>query len=202
MIRVAACRFLLVACLVLVASAAIAQDSGPSAEDMQKWMEMAQPGPHHKMLTASAGTWDTKSKFAMEPGGPEMEATGTSTIKSVLGGRFVEEAITSTMMGMPWEGHGVFGYDNATQKHNGIWYDSFGTMIMMFEGTCENSCKTVSMTSTYFDPMAKMEKKMKVVTTHKDDDHAMVTFFDVGKDGKDVRMGEVQYTRNKSQAAR
>ena len=201
MIRASACRFLSAACLVLFASAAIAQDSAPSPEDMQKYMELATPGPHHKMLAASAGTWDTKSKQYMQPGAPPTESTGTSTIESVMGGRFIEEVTTTTMMGMPWEGRGVFGYDNATQKHIGTWYDSFGTMMMAFEGTCSNSCKNVTLTSTYFDPITKMDKKMKVVSKQTDNDHSTVEIIEVAKDGKENRMMEIQYTR-KSQVSR
>jgi hypothetical protein len=194
--------FLSAACLVLFASAASAQDAGPTPEQQQKYMELATPGPHHKMLAASAGTWDTKTKEYMQPGAPPTESTGTSKIESVMGGRFIEEVTTGTMMGMPWEGRGVFGYDNATQKHIGTWYDSWGTTQMAFQGTCSNSCKNVTMTSTYFDTVMKMEKKMKVVSKQTDNDHSTVEIFEVAKDGKENRLLEIQYTRSKTQATR
>lgn len=181
------------ACLVLTAVAS-GQEGGPSAEEMQKYMELAQPGPHHKMLAEGAGTWETKTTMWMQPGAPPVESTGTSTITAVLGGRFVEEVTQSNMMGMPWEGRGTFGYDNVSKKHIATWYDSFGTMIMSFEGGCDGKCNVVSMTSNYFDPVSKSNKTMKVVSKRTDKDHYVTEMYDVD-DGKDTKTAEVQYTR-------
>jgi len=118
-------------------------------------------------------------------------------MEGLLDGRFVMETIQAPMMGMPWTGHGVYGYDNTTQKHVGTWFDSFGTMMMNFEGTCENSCKVVTMYSTYMDPMSKTMKKMKSVSKKVDNDTFTGELYDVAKDGKETKMMEMTYKRKK-----
>jgi hypothetical protein len=126
-----------------------------------------------------------------------METQGTATIKGLLGGRFVMETIEAPMMGMPWTGHGIYGYDNTTQKHVGTWFDSFGTTMMHFEGTCENSCSVVTMYSSYMDPMTKSMKKMKSVSKTVDDGTVMGELYDVAKDGKETKVMEMTYKRKK-----
>jgi hypothetical protein len=164
-------------------------------------MAAAAPGPHHEALAAKAGSYKTTSKMWMEPGQEPMETVGTSEVKAVLDGRFVEEVTKAQMMGTPWEGRGVFGYDNTTGKHVGTWYDSFGTMMMSFVGTCKDHCKQISLTSTYIDPMTKSKKTMKSVSNDMAGGKSMTTLFDV-VDGKDVKMAEITYEPVSKQAKR
>ena len=130
-----------------------------------------------------------------------MESNGTSELTTALDGRFLLEVTKASMMGMPWEGRGTFGYDNSTKKHTGTWFDSFGTMMMTFEGTCKDHCKQVSLTANYMDPITNTEKAMKTVTEDKGEGVAVTTLYDV-VDGKDVRMGIITYERVSDQASR
>ena len=70
-------------------------------------------------------------------GAPAMEETGTATRTMALGGRVLVEDVKSTMMGMPFTGHGMMGYDNVTGKYWSTWMDSMSTGMMMSEGTCD-----------------------------------------------------------------
>ena len=168
---------------------------------MAAYMALATPGPHHEALSAKAGSYKTTSKMWMDPSQPPMETAGTAEIEAVLGGRFVQEVTKANMMGMPWEGRGIFGYDNATKKHTGTWFDSFGTMMMSFEGTCKDHCKQISLTANYLDPVTKTEKGMKTVTEDKGDGVAVTTLYDL-VDGKEVKMGIITYERVSDQASR
>ena len=90
-----------------------AQEGMPemSAEDMAhmaEYMKLMQPGEAHKHLHFYAGVWDTVTKVWMGgPGSEPMSSTGTSTFKSVLGGNWILEDHTGTMMGMPYLGMGM-----------------------------------------------------------------------------------------------
>jgi hypothetical protein len=176
---------------LLLAGIALAGDQAP---DMQAMMAAAQPGPHHEALVARAGTWKTTSRTWMAPDQEPMQSSGTSTMTAVLGGRFVEEVIQAPMFGQAWEGRGVFGYDNSSNKHIGTWYDSFGTMIMSFEGTCENHCRKVTLSSTFFDPATQSMQKMKSVSEAISDDESMTTLYMVA-DGNDIKTMEIHYER-------
>ena len=41
------------------------------------------------------------------------------------------------MMGTPFTGHGMTGYDNVTGKYWSTWTDSMSTGIMVSEGSCD-----------------------------------------------------------------
>ena len=49
------------------------------------------PGPEHARLTALVGTWDVELTFTFQPGSPPVVAKGTSTIRSLFDGSFIEE---------------------------------------------------------------------------------------------------------------
>ena len=168
-----------------------------NADEMAAMMEAMKPGPHHQAMMKSVGNWTTTTKMWMQPGAPPEETTGTTTIESLMGGRFLMETNKSTMMGMPWEGRGIYGYDNTTKKHVGTWFDSFGTMMMSLEGTCDGTCKVVTMTSDYMDPSTKSMKKVKVVSKEVGPDENLTTIYDVAKDGTETKVMEMTYKRTK-----
>jgi len=64
-----------------------------------------------------------------------MEETGTATRSMTLDGRVLVEDVSSSMMGSPFTGHGMMGYDNVTGKYWSTWNDSMSTGLMVSEGT-------------------------------------------------------------------
>ena len=48
----------------------------------------------------------------------------------ILGGRYLEQRYEGTMMGQPFSGIGVTGFDNYKKKFVSTWVDSMGTAIM------------------------------------------------------------------------
>jgi len=186
--------FLCTAMAATLVGMASAQDAPP---DMQAMMAAATPGPHHEQLAKRAGSWKAVTTMVMQPGQPPMATTGKSVLETVMDGRFLQEVTQANMMGMPWEGRGVYGYDNTKKKHIATWYDSFGTMMMHFEGNCSGNCKTITSKSNYFDPMSKSNKTMKTVSVMHSPDKATLTMFDVAKDGTETQTGEVVYTRER-----
>ena len=107
-------------CLVLTVSVAMAKEKQPAQKDMQAMMDtykkLAIPGEPHKQLASLAGSWTTKTKSWMEPDKPPMETTGTCEDKVLLDGRFLQQECTGEMMGQPYNGIGVHGYDNLTRS--------------------------------------------------------------------------------------
>lgn len=174
-----------------------AQAAGEMSEDamMKQMAEMAAPNEHHQHLAKMAGSWTYKSKMWMAPDAPPVESEGKATNEMILGGRFLKMHTTGMMMGMPFEGIGIDGYDKASQKHTSIWMDNFGTMTMMFEGTCSAEDMSTTMTSTYQDPMSGQMMTMKTVTKMKDPKTIVFTGYNVLPDGTDMKSMEVVYTK-------
>jgi hypothetical protein len=94
---------------------------------MAKMMELATPGAPHAELAKRAGSWTTHFKMRMDPNGPWEEFDGTTEAKPILDGRYLEEDVTFSMMGMPMHGMQILGYDNMTGEYISLWADSMST---------------------------------------------------------------------------
>ena len=190
------------AALTLVAATAFADSkkaekkAAPSKDEMQKMMaemeKAAAPGPEHKWLTDMAGTWATSSQFWMEPGKPPMTTTGVEEVKPVLGGRFVEARFSGQMMGKPFEGLGISGYDNAKKKFTMTWMDSMGTMTIYAEGTGDQKQRVFSGEES--QPNGQKRAFRWVIKVESPNKHTM-EMFAPGMDGKEMKEMEIVYTR-------
>ena len=75
----------------------------PSQEEMAKMMEQymatLQPGPNHRKLDASMGSWDTTTKMWWGgPGSEPVVTNGTAERSWILDGHFMLEKQSSDMM--------------------------------------------------------------------------------------------------------
>src|SRR3990172_3656520 len=122
---------------------------------MKAWMEFATPGEPHKAMQNLVGTWDTTVKsYYPDPAKPT-ETKGTSTFTSVMDGRYITEKAEGNMPDFgPFNGMGVYGYDNLQKKYVSSWVDNMGTGIMTGEGTSDDGGKTINWTGTSSDPTA------------------------------------------------
>jgi hypothetical protein len=186
--------------LAVLAAPAFAQEGAApemSPEEqamMEAWQKAMAPGPQHAQLAVSAGHWNVESTWWMKPGGPPEKSTGTAERTMILGGRVMVEKFQGSMMDMPFEGMGMTGYDNVSQKWWGTWMDSMGTGMMATTGTCEGS--KCEFTGSYNDPMTGGTQTMRMASEHAADREKMV-MYGPGPDGKEYKMGELVYTRKK-----
>jgi hypothetical protein len=127
--------------LALVAFAAPAVSAQP---------EMAKPGPEHEMFKKMEGTWD----LVMKAGG--MEHKGSVVYKMELGGLWLHGALVSDMGGgMKFYGKGMDTYDAKKKKYVSVWFDSWSTAPMTFEGTYDKDKKELTMTTSAPGPDGK-----------------------------------------------
>ncbi len=186
-------------CLVMSASLVVAKEKKPEKQmDMQAMMDtykkLATPGEPHKELASLAGSWNTKTKSWMEPNKPPMESTGSCEQKTLLDGRFLQQECTGEMMGQPFTGIGVIGYDNFTKKYVSTWMDSMGTGIYFMEGTASADGKTITQKGSYNDPI-EGPMKLRGVTKIVDNKTEIFEMYGTGKRGKDMKMMQITYTR-------
>ncbi len=162
-------------------------------EEMEAYMATIMPGEHHKHLVKSAGMWDAKTSFMMEPGAPPVEGVGTMECEMIFGGRYLECRFhMDDMMGMPFDGLSHAGYDNVRQQYVSTWMDTFGTGIMYMTGHMHENGKMEMHGKT---AMPSGEKGMKIVSEWHSDDHFTDTFYDQMPDGTWVKSGQIEYTR-------
>jgi hypothetical protein len=118
-------------------------------EMMEVWKKLGTPGEPHKLFASIAGSYMTHTKEWMEPGKPPMESDGTSESKMLLDGRFLYQEYKAQMMGQPFSGIGIDGYDNLTKKYVTVWIDSMGTGIFFMEGTASPDGKTITLRGSH-----------------------------------------------------
>jgi uncharacterized protein DUF1579 len=169
---------------VIVSSAVVAWAQGPP---------LPQPGPEHEILKKDVGTWDATVEM-LQPPGPPSQGTETSTMGP--GGLWLISDFKSDMMGMPFTGHGVTGWDPAKKKYVGTWVDSMSTSISLSESTYDAASKTATGTLEAPGPDGK-PVKLKAVTQYKDADTRVFTMYAPGPDGKEAAMMRITYKRKK-----
>jgi hypothetical protein len=172
----------------------------PSQEEMMKrWQEAMTPGAAHKVLESMAGTWEAESRMWMN--GPDAEPTvskGTMVQTMMLGGRFLQQTITSEMMGQPFTGTGYTGFDNFKKKYVGCWIDNMGTAMLTMGGSVDKSGKTLTMWGTMDEPMTgEKNKKVKYVTHIISPDKHIFEIFDISAYGDKKPTMQMTYIRKK-----
>jgi hypothetical protein len=184
---------LLCGVVVLAVGSAFAQ-SGQNDADMQKMMEMTQPGPEHQMMSKMVGKWNATGKMWMDPSAPPAESQGTMEYTAALDGRYFLGTYHGNWMGMPFEGRCVDGFDRNAKEYFSYWYDNMGTGMMAMRGTASADGKVITMKGTAFDPMAGGEVMFKSVTTWVGDNAIKYEMFSL-KGGKETKSMEMIYTR-------
>jgi cytochrome c5 len=191
---------LALAAVALVATVALAAEekkpemTGEMTAEMKAYMDAATPGPVHKLLAEAVGMYDLNVKSWPAPGAPAMEEKGTATRKMTLGGRVLVEEVTSSMMGMPFTGHGMHGFDNVTGKHWSTWNDNMGTGLMVSEGTCDDK-GACTFTGSWNDPIKKGPITARMTTRWTSATTQVFEMFAPGPDGKEMKMMEITYTK-------
>lgn len=173
-----------------------AQDAGDDQpfdqEMMQRWMEASTPGEPHAHLQKMVGTWEYTVRSWMSPDAEPTESTGTATYEMMLGGRFLKAEYEGEVMGSPFEGFEVMGYDNTREEYIAVWMDNMSTTMMLSRGEYDEENDRLVMRGTVDDVMRdKRDAKFRTVTTMPEDDRAVYEMYVHGPDGKEFKTLEV-----------
>ena len=185
--------------LSLLAAPALVRAQAPEMTpeqkaEMEAYQKAGTPGAQHKAMAAKAGTYTAKVRSWHEPGKPPMEETGTATRSMALDGRVMVEEFKGSMMGMPFTGHGMQGYDNVTGKYWSTWNDSMSTGIMLSEGTCDakNAC---TFKGTWNDPIKKGPASSRMTSHWTSPTVEVFEMYGPDRTGKEYKMMEITYTK-------
>jgi len=167
-----------------------------SAAMMQAWMTYMTPGDVHKMLAKSNGTWDGVVTMwdPMDPSKPPTTSKSTTVNKMIFGGRYQQSTHTGNMMGMPFEGVSMFGYDNAKKMLVSSWIDNMGTGIMTMEGAWDSTANTANLKGKMVDPMTGKDVEVREVFTFMDDKNQKLEMF-CTQGGKEMKTMEILYKK-------
>jgi hypothetical protein len=180
--------------LTAVAEDAHQQMTPEQQAAMEAFEKAGTPGPQHKALAATAGMYDVKVLTWSDSKAPPEEQTGTATRSMALDGRVLVEQLSSSMMGQPFTGHGMQGYDNVSGKYWGTWNDSMSTGLMVSEGTCDDQ-GACDFTGSWNDPVTKGKTVARMTTKRISPTQELFEMYAPGPDGQEMKMLEITYTR-------
>ena len=174
----------------------------PGQQDMEemmaKWKAMNAKGPEHEKFKDMVGTWDTEMTMWMGPNTEPTVSKGTAVFRLLLDGRYVEQKYRCMMMGEPYEGIGIDGYDRIKQKYVSIWMGSDSTGIFMMEGTADNTGKVFTYYGKMDDPFTgQKDKVVKSIAREIDKDTTVFEMYDNIPGVGEFKNMEIRYMRRK-----
>jgi hypothetical protein len=168
--------------------------SAEQAEMLKKMEAAGRPGPAHDALKALVGSWKAEVKCWMDPGGLPEISKGTATARWVLSGRFLEEEFRGEMMGKPFTGRTLMGYDNTKKTFNSVWVCDTQTSMFVSEGKGDSGFKVLTLEGKSTCPATdRKDIPMKTVLRVINPDKHILEMYD-GSQGNAKTM-EIIYTR-------
>lgn len=170
--------------------------SAAEQQEMLKKMEAAgTPGPAHKALDAFVGNWKAEVKCWGEEGGQPEVSQATAKTSWTLNGHFLEEEFHGEMMGKPFTGRSLLGYDNTKQKFNSVWVSDMQTSILTSEGKGENGNKVITLEGKSDCPATgRKDVPVRMVFRVLTPDKHVFEMYDASK-GQNLKTMEITYTR-------
>ena len=193
--------------LLMGAAAGFAEGMAPAAQGemteeqkaiQARMQEYATPNANHEFLNSLAGTWKANVKFWMDPKSEPIESEGTSEAKMIMGGRFLEQTFSGSAMGQPFEGRGLYGYDNMRKEYIVLWFDNMATGIMRSSAKYNSETKVMAEEGSMSCPITNENHRWyRGATTIIDAEHYTYETFMKNKDGQEFRSMVITYTRAK-----
>lgn len=158
--------------------------------------EKSSDSPHH-FLSQLAGGWAGISKLWLEPDKLSNEAPLVGTIQLLLDGRFALFLYQSAIEGEVQHGMFTFGYNTTRDRYEASWVDSFhnNTAIMFCSGNETDNGFWVL--GTYPDPNGGPDWGWRTEVELVDNDHLVITAYNIAPEGGEAKATEAQLTRVK-----
>lgn len=179
------------------AAPAVQLPPGWTEADMQACMIAGTPGKMHETLAKGVGTWQGKNTMWMYPGAAPVVTQCSSTVTPIMGGRFIKCDMIGEMPGMgPFNGFGLFGFDNVTQKLVSTWIDNCGTGILTGTGQLSPDGKSITWSYTYTCPITKKPASMRQVeTVTSDSTRTLEVYTNDPKSGQEFKMLTIEFAK-------
>lgn len=107
------------------------------------------PDPEHARLTAMSGTWDVEMTLWTQPGRPGLTAKGTSTIRPLFDGLFIEEKIEGTLNGTPFTTLAWTGFNPGTHQYEATRISSTNPSRIAESGVWSEQDRSFDLKASY-----------------------------------------------------
>ena len=188
-------RITLSICTILLLTT-IKNLNAQSNDEMKAYQEFMTPGQMHKWMAKLNGTWEADITSYMNPASPD-KSKATNVTSTIMNGLYQVGDYTGNMMGMPFQGHSIMGYDNGKKMFVSTWIDNMGSGIIYLTGTYDEATKTLHLKGKQTNPMtgkdAGIREAMKII----DDNTYTLEMYGDGPDGKEIKYMEGTFKRKK-----
>lgn len=172
----------------------------PKGMEMSKEMKdafdkMSKVSENHKRLDFMVGEWNTTTKIYWAPKAPPEVSKGKCTVKKIMDGRYYQSNYSGSMMGKPFTGMSITGYDNVNKEFVNSWIDNASTHMLVAKGNYDPKTKTFTYKSKMNDCMkpSEMVGVKEVIKIVSPTEHVFEMY--EKKDGKESKTMEVTYKK-------
>ncbi len=174
-----------------------AQTTPPDQEKiMEAYMKAGEVTENHAYLKRFAGSWTAETTMWMAPGQPPTSGGGAIEGRMIMGGRFVALDFKGTMLGRPFEGFQLTGYDNMRKQYLTLWIDDTSTAFFELAGTRDAAGDVLDQTGDWADPMGGTAR-VRALTRFVSADEYVFEQFMVLPDSGEFKSMEMRCVRKK-----
>ena len=105
--------------------------------------------PEHARLIAMSGTWDVEMTFWLKPGAPAISTKGTSIIRPLFDGLYIEEKIEGTLNGAPFTTLAWTGFNTSTHRYEATRISNMDTIRIAESGVYDDAAKQFELKADY-----------------------------------------------------
>ena len=176
--------------------AAFTHISAQNPDELKAYQEFITPGAMHKWMAKFNGTWEADITSFMDPANPH-KSMATNVASTIMNGLYQTADMTGNIMGMPFQGHSIMGYDNAKKIFVNTWIDNMSSGITIMTGTFDEVSKTLHLKGTQTNPVdgkdVGIRQEMKII----DDNTYTLVMYGAGPGGKEMKYMEGTFKRKK-----
>lgn len=169
----------------------------PSQEEMMAaYAKYAATGDAHILLARMEGTFNAECVDYLDPSGEPKTTKGLQVNRMILDGRFLENMFKGEMMGQPYKGFGLTGYDMVKKQFINIWADTMGTSWITSAGESDEKGTQVTLVGSYDNPVLGQTVTLRqVYKVHSKNSYSFELHGPNPQTGEEILMMQVKYTR-------
>lgn len=185
------------ACLsaaLVVVSAIAATTSANARPPASSRTDRSETDPEHARLVAMCGTWDVEMTFWFQPGRAGLTTRGTSMIRPLFDGLFVEEKIEGLLNGAPFTTLAWTGFNTTTRQYEATRIASTNNARIAETGVYDEKANQLELKADY--PLAGETWHQRTVIQQTSADSMVASSYLSFGNVPEWKGVEIKYTRS------